>query len=246
MKIKLIACEALVREFSLATATSPHIFDLKFMGFGLHDTPSELRVAIQDEINASDGCGYDYIILGYGLCSRGTAEIRASSVPIVIPRAHDCITFFLGSRALYNKEFTAHPGTYYFSSGWIERKDGDVQQGFVDDAHKQRCEDRYKEYVEKYGEDNAKFLLEQENQWFENYTRAAFINMGLGDIEEYRRFTQQLAKDHTWEYAEIEGDLSLIKRLANADWDSDDFLKIAPGQVITESFDELILKAEDC
>ena len=241
MRIRLIACEALHRECCRAAAESPHVVDLSFIPFGLHDTPSELRAAIQSEIDASQGC--DYIALGYGLCSRGTAELRASSAPLVIPRAHDCITLFLGSRARYSEEFTANPGTYYYSAGWIERKEGDVQQGFVDDLHAKRDDERYREYVEKYGEDNAKFLMEQEAQWSANYTRAAFIDTGVGDPETYRRFTGEVADGHGWEYAELPGDTSLIDRLLSGDWD-DDFLIVQPGQTIMESFDQTILRSE--
>lgn len=243
MKIKLIACEVFFREFSAAAAASRHRFDITFMSFGLHDTPDKLREAIQQEIDSTEVSDYDAIILGYGLCSRGTADIRARSTPIIVPRMHDCITMFLGSRARYSREFSACPGTYYYSPGWIERKDGIVQQGFVDDAHAIRTRDRYAEYVEKYGEDNAKFLIEQEMQWHSNYNRAAFINVGLGDIAGYRGFTQQLASDNGWEYAEIEGDMSLVNRLMSGDWESEDFLTVQPGQTIAESFDELVLKA---
>lgn len=244
MKIKLIACEALYREFCLAIARSPHVVDSTFVGFGLHDTPSELRAALQAEIDACEGRGYDAIALGYGLCSRGTAELSARSVPIVMPRAHDCITLFLGSRARYNEEFTSHPGTYYYSAGWIERKDGEVQQGFVDETHTARAQDRYAEYVEKYGEDNAKFLIEQEAQWSANYSRAVLIDMGIGNVEEYRRFTQCIAQSHGWEYAELKGDLSLVERLANGEWESEDFLRVEPGKRVIESFDQLVIRAE--
>lgn len=240
LKIKAIACEVFARELSYAAAISPHRWDIKFMPFGLHDTPDKLRAAVQEEINATNSNDYDFIVLAYGLCSRGTADVTAKSIPLIIPRAHDCITLFLGSRAKYNQEFSAHPGTYYYSSGWIERKDGDVQQGFTN-AHEKRISERYQEYVEKYGEDNAKFLIEQETHWLSNYSRAAFINTGLGDIAEYRKFIRQLSKNSKWEYAEIEGDMSLIRSLANGDWDNDDFLKVEPGQTITESFDKLIL-----
>lgn len=244
MRIKLISCEVFAREFSLAAAMSPHVFDVKLVPFGLHDTPNDLRDSLQNEIDATEGAGYDCIILGYGLCSRGTADLRARSIPIIVPRAHDCITLFLGSRARYNQEFGDNPGTYYYSPGWIERKDGEVQQGFIDELHDKRVSERYREYVEKYGEENAKFLIEQETQWLAHYTRAAFIDMGIGNIEEYRRFTRQLAADHGWEYAEVEGDMSMIRRLADGDWQSDDFLRVEPGQRIVESFDELILRAE--
>lgn len=244
MRIRLISCEVFARELSLAAATSPHIYDTKLVSFGLHDTPEKLREALQDEIDATEGQGYDATVLGYGLCSRGTAGLVARSIPIVIPRMHDCITALLGSRARYNHEFRSNPGTYYYSPGWIERKTGEVQQGFIDDAYANRTRDRYQEYVEKYGEDNAKFLIEQESQWHANYSRAALINLGIGNVEEYRRFVRQLAADHGWEYAEMQGDMSLLRRLANGDWESDDFLRVEPGQRIVESFDDLILQAD--
>lgn len=243
MKIKLITCEALAREFYAAAASSPHILDVQLMAFGLHNTPDELRNAIQAAIDDCDGKDYDAIILGYGLCSRGSADVKARSIPIVIPRMHDCITAFLGSRARYNAEFGANPGTYYYSPGWIERKEGDMEQGFID-VHDQAYAEHYRDYVEKYGEDNAKFLIEQEKQWTVNYTRAAFIDMGIGDTERYRQFTQDLAREREWEYRELQGDLSFITRLAHGEWDTEDFLTVQPGQAIAESFDELILKSK--
>ena len=244
MKIKVISCEALAREVYLASAASPHVIDTHLLAFGLHNTPDELRAAIQSAIDATEGKGYDAIILGYGLCSRGTAEIRAGSIPIAMIRMHDCITAFLGSRARYSAEFGANPGTYYYSPGWIERKEGDMEQGFSD-IHDQHAAERYKDYVEKYGEENAKFLIEQEQGWYDHYSRAVFINMGFGAVDDYRRFTQDLAADRGWEYSEAEGDMSLVRRLIDGDWDSEDILVVRPGQTIAESFDPLILKAID-
>lgn len=243
MKIKLISCEALYREFSLAVARSPHIIDAEFLPFGLHDTPDKLRAAIQERID--DARDYDAVILGYGLCSRGTAEITARSVPVVVFRAHDCITMLLGSRERYSCEFRSNPGTYYYSPGWIERKEGEVQQGFVVDKHDAAYQQRFKEYVEKYGEENAQFLMEQETQWQAHYNRAALINMGLGNIEAYRRFTESVAVNHGWEYAELKGDLSLFQRMANGEWESDDFLRVEPGQTVVESYDQLVLRASE-
>jgi len=254
MKIKLISCEALAREFYAAAAASPHVIDIQLLAFGLHNTPDELRAAIQAAVDATTplhpplqrgergGASYDAIIIGYGLCSRGTAGVCARSIPIVIPRMHDCITAFLGSRSRYRAEFDAHPGTYYYSPGWIERKEGDVDQGFID-VHEKAYANRYAEYAAKYGEDNAKFLIEQERQWCANYTRAAFIDMGVGCIDRYRRFTQDLARGRGWEYAELAGDMSLIRRLTHGDWEGDDFLVVQPGHCIAESFDELVLKS---
>jgi hypothetical protein len=65
--------------------------------------------------------------------------------------------------------------------------------------------------------------------------------MGIGAVDQYRRFTQALAKDKGWEYVELEGDMSLINRLANGDWESEDFLVVQPGQRVAESFDERVV-----
>ncbi len=129
MRLCAISCEVFARECARAAANSPHIVDLSFQPFGLHDTPDELRRQVQSEIDKRSTGQFDCILLTYGLCSRGTAELMARDTPLVIPRAHDCITLLLGSRARYENEFQQHPGTYYYSTGWIERKEGDIQQG---------------------------------------------------------------------------------------------------------------------
>jgi hypothetical protein len=244
MKIKIIACEVLTRELCRATADSAHIFSLTFMPFGLHGTPDKLRERLQEEIDACQGQGYDAIVLGYGLCSRGTAELVAKDAPIIIPRAHDCITLFLGSRERYSREFIDNPGTYYYSAGWIERSEGEVEQGYISDQKQNAANERYLEYVEKYGEDNARFLLEQEQTWLSHYSRASLIDTGVGCLDAYREFTQRIAATHGWEYQEMPGDDSLIKRIADADWSGEDFLVVKPGQKVIETFDERVISAE--
>lgn len=246
MKIKVIACAILTRELGLAAAKSKHVIDLTFLQSGLHSTPDVLRQAIQAEIDKSENLGYSYLVLGYGLCSRGTADLIVKSVPVVIPKAHDCITLFLGSRSKYDEVFNANPGTYYFTSGWIERMDGEASQGGFEDAKAKAKEERLKEYTEKYGEDNAVFLLEQESGWLQNYTHAVFIDTKVGQSESYRNFTKNLAKDRNWEYSEIESNLLLIEKIADGDFDNDDFLIAKPGSLIAESFDSDIIKCRSC
>lgn len=243
MKLYAISCEVFWRECSRAVAYSPHVAEVSFLSFGLHNEPDELRRTVQAEIDkASDG-KFDYILLGYGLCSRGTAELVARNTPIVIPRAHDCITLMLGSREKYQQEFSEHPGTYYYTTGWIERKEGDVSQGGMEIVQDRQALERYHEYVEKYGEDNAKFLLEQESQWYSNYNRAAFIDTGLGDIEYYRRFTQHVADTKEWSYEEVKGDLRLVDKLFYGEWDESEFLIVQPGQKTFEDVNAGIIGA---
>jgi hypothetical protein len=242
LKLCAVSCEVFARECSRAAAVSPHVVTVKFLHFGLHDRPDELRKTVQAEIDDASGGEYDSIVLAYGLCSRGTADLVARDTPIVIPRAHDCITLLLGSRESYDREFAEHPGTYYYSPGWIERKEGEVRQGNIEVVNDRRAEERFRQYVEKYGEDNARYLIEQETLWLANYHRAALIDVGLGDIEYYRRFTRQVAENRDWTYEEIPGDTSLLDRLLSADWDSSaDFLTVPPGRRTIEDVNSGII-----
>ena len=246
MRLKLVSCEVFVREFCHFAAMSRHLIDMVFQPFGLHDTPNLLREEAQKAIDAADPEKYEYVLIGYGLCSRGTAGLVAREIPLVIPRAHDCITLFLGSRQRYQQEFTDNPGTYYYSSGWVERKDGVTQQGHVRMLKEEERERRYKDYVERYGEDNARYLIEMETEWLSHYRRAAFINVhDVGDVETYREFARRMAQTHGWEYADVKGDAGLIRRFLDGSWDDADFLIVRPGQRIQDIHDPSIIRAED-
>ena len=242
MKLKVVACDVLYREVCQACAVTKHATDVVFVPFGLHNTPTQLRERLQQEIDDADSQDYDAIVFAYGLCSRGTAELEARSKKLVLPKAHDCITLLLGSRERYDQEFTGNPGTYYYSAGWVECKNGDVRQGYVTLQEETDRETRFREYVGKYGEDNAQYLMDQEALWMSHYTRAAFIDAGLGDIERYREFTSTLAKERGWRYAELPGDRRLIDKLIHGEWDAD-FLVVKPGERIVEAFNAEVVKS---
>ena len=95
---------------------------------GLHREPHRLNTLVRDEIAAAEARNepLDAILLGYGICSHGTVGITSSSYRIVVPRAHDCITLFLGSKERYLEEFSRAPGTYWFTPGFIS---GGIQPG---------------------------------------------------------------------------------------------------------------------
>jgi hypothetical protein len=205
---------------------------------GLHNTPDELRKRLQEKIDESAKDKYDAILVGYGLCSNGVENVCATHTKLVIPRAHDCLTLFLGSKERYNEVFNENSGTYWYTSGWIERTLMPGKER-MDEAMK-----RFDEYKEKYGEDNAHFLIEQELEWYKNYSRALFVNMNLGDVEYYRKKTKDDAEFLKWNYKEIDGDINLIRKFIDGDWNENDFLIVEVGQVIKASYNDKIVKAE--
>lgn len=243
MRIKCLACEALARPTYLAAAYSPHIVDIELVQRGLHNKPTHLRDHLQSLVDASAGAGYDAIALVYGLCGKAISGLEARDVRLVIPRAHDCITLFLGSRQRYTYQFDNHPGTYWYSHDYIERDDGSGSSLAMGSGTDTDLEAVYEEYVKKYGKDNADYLMEAMGAWQSHYQRAVFIDMGIGDASLVEERAHMEAARRGWAFERMAGDLVLIRRLLNGDWE-DDFLVLEPGQVVSMSYDEDILAAQ--
>ncbi len=226
MRLKFIICKAIQREAYYCASRSTNAVDVVLMPQGLHGDPDKLRSDVQVEVNRiidiQDRC-YDAVLLGYGLCSNGTAGIRAPEIPIVIARAHDCITLLLGSKEVYQDYFDSHRGVYWYSVGWIENT---LQPG------KERYEKTLESYKEKYGEDNAEYLMQMEQNWFKEYSWATFVDWELQNSEKYRQYTKECADYLKWNYHELKGDKSLLQKLVDGKWDDDLFLVVRPGQEI--------------
>ncbi|MHC4745280.1 MAG: DUF1638 domain-containing protein [Planctomycetota bacterium] len=228
----------LQREAYYCAARSNNLVDIRLMEQGLHDEPDRLRTEVQKALETTcdiQGRPYDATLLGYGLCSNGIVGLTAK-IPIVVPRGHDCITLLLGSKDRYQEYFDSHRGVYWYSGGWIE---SGWQPG------KERYDALLEEYTEKYGEDNAKYLMEMEQTWMKEYEWATFVDWGLGDSEKFREYTKQCAEFLNWNYDELKGDSGLMQRMVDGHWSEEEFLIVRPGQKIGEDLtNKGIIKAE--
>lgn len=232
MRIKCIACDALARPVYLAAARSPQLVDVTLQHFGLHLTPKKLRTSLQTEIDRAAEAGiYDAVVLAYGLCGKATEGLRATGVTLVLPRAHDCITLFLGSRRRYDAAFQACPGTYWYVQDFIERGESDEVPLSIGANTSGNADKVYADYVEKYGKDNADYLMEAMAAWQSHYERAAYIDTGLGEEDMAAQRARDDAVQNGWRFERLVGDLVLIKKLLDGDWD-EDFLKLSPGQQV--------------
>lgn len=244
MRLKLIACEIVYRELCAVIARSVNQVDVEFLPKGLHDIGQAGMIArLQEVLGHVDQSQYEAVLLGYGLCNNGLVGLTAGQVPLVIPRAHDCITLFLGSKERYLDYFQSHPGVYFKTSGWIERGEN-THQGNPDSiAHRSGMVQSYEELVAKYGEDNAKFLYEELCNMTRNYSGIAYIEMGIEPDDRFERHSRELAAKQGWKYEKLPGDISLLQSLVDGPWDDDRFLVVPPGGRVAASFDEKILKA---
>jgi len=238
MRLKCLGCDVLARPLYLCAAHSPHIVDFQLFERGLHNTPVLLRAKLQEHIDLAAGQGYDAVLMAYGLCGQATAGLIARDVPVVVPRAHDCITLFLGGRLRYNAQFASEPGTYWYNLDYVERDKGagsGLGAGIGSDGEKV-----YQEYVEKYGQENADYLMEVMGAWQAHYKRAAFIDMGVGDGSKVEAQARGDAERRGWMFDKVMGDLVLVRRLVDGDW-ADDFLTLQPGERIKMTYDEAVI-----
>ncbi len=238
MILRFIVCKVMQREAYLCAARSKNLIDVVLMEQGLHDEPYRLRRQVQKALETThdvQGRPYDASLLGYGLCSNGIAGLT-SKIPVVVARGHDCITLLLGSKERYKEYFDSHRGVYWYSPGWIE-------SGKM--PGRERYEALLAEYREKYGEDNAEYLMEVEQSWISEYNWATYIDWGMVDSEKYRRFTRQCAEFLGWSYDELKGDPALMQKMVDGQWDEEEFLVLKPGEKIAEDVtNQGIIKAD--
>jgi hypothetical protein len=240
MRLKCLGCEVLARPIYLCAAQSPHIIDVQLLQRGLHNNPPDLRAQLQNQIDAAAGEGYDAVVLAYGLCGQATAGLMARDTPVVVPRAHDCITLFLGSRERYQEQFEKYKGTYWYTLDYIERRNDSHSTLALGSGTDTDLAAVYDEYVEKYGQENADYLMEVMGAWQQHYQRAAFIDLGLGDGTAVEKQAWADATRRGWTFERIAGDLVLIRRLLEGDWDTD-FLVLQPGQQLTMTYNDDVI-----
>ncbi len=237
-----LTCEALARSLYASAATSPNAVSIRLYKQGLHLRPPDLRKVLQSEIDAVQPGECAAILLVYGMCGTATVGLAARHTPLVIPRAHDCITLYLGSGARYQEEFDRHPGTYWYSVDYMERQDEEnpIALGGMGMEVTDR---QYAEYVAKYGQEMADMLVTEMRSWMAHYTRAAFVDMGVGGSSEFEQKARERAAKEGWVFERKEGNRRLLEALLNGEWSEDEYLIVPPGHVIEQAYDTGLVRA---
>ncbi len=231
----IVACHVLWRELCRYASLSRNTFTFQFLKQGLHNTPDLLRTALQEAIDSAPEES-EAVLVGYGLCCNGIEGIVARDRPLVFMRGHDCITFLLGSRERYQQYVENCPGTYWYSAGWIET-------GFTPGP--ETAERTLQSYIEKYGEDNARYLMEMEQGWLGKYSRAAFVEQGFPGDSEYREYTERSARWLGWNCDVLKGNPRLLVDFLEGNWNENDYLVMEPGGTVAASHDGRVIMRKE-
>jgi hypothetical protein len=233
----VITCAVLETEVRHFAAPFPHVRHIEVIEQGLHNDPAKLRAGLQDAIARIESHAappeIQAIVLGYGLCSRGTEGISTRRCQLVLPRAHDCITLLLGCKDRYAAYVKDNPGTYWYSPGWNREHTA---------PGKERYDKLYAEYLEKYGEETAQFLMEEQQRWFKTYNRAAYVDLGVGVTPADIQYTRDCAQWLGWSYDHQRGDPALLIDLLAGNWDERRFVVLGPGQTFAVTADERVIE----
>jgi hypothetical protein len=231
LPVVVVSCQVL--QDLLADLLPDHLVQqVTFMDYGLHRVPSRMTGALQEVLDSL--AKPSLVVLGYGLCGTGLKGLKAGPHTLLVPRVDDCITLLLGSYRAYMREFQAVPGTYYLSKGWLESGSHPLKE--------------YLEYVPRYGEGEAMWIMDQQ---YQHYERLVLVAHEQADLEKYRPQALEVARFcERWgmRYEEMLGSEGYVRRLvelaeqlavddAEATVADKDFLIVPPGgEIRQESF----------
>lgn len=209
-RVKVIACATVIEEM---TPLLPEGIQVEPLEFGLHLRPEKLRARLQQAVDES-GAAADTILVGYGLCSNAVVGLRSERCTLVVPKVHDCIALFLGSREAYLREARREPGTYYLTKGWIEAGGTPFSE--------------HAELAARYGEARARRMTRMA---LRNYTRLVFIETGSRVLDRYRGWARRAGEEFGLRYEEVRGEPSLLRKMIYGPWD-DEIIVVQPGRPV--------------
>jgi len=232
LKLKLISCEVLEREALYCAGVAGIHIEIEYTEKAAHEKPELLQKRIQDIIDRSKD--YDAILLGFGLCGNALNGLRAAGCRLVVPKAHDCCTLFLGSKKRFNELFEGRESMPWGSTGYCEKDGGYLRKSETGSVI--GYDRTYEQYVEEYGKENAEYIWETIHPERES-DDVLFIKIPeTYDHSVYSEFEKEMTKSGKIITME-EGNMSIISKLVNGDWD-DDFLIVEPGNEISALYDK--------
>ncbi|MDP4176841.1 MAG: DUF1638 domain-containing protein [Bacillota bacterium] len=213
MRVKIIACEVMQEE--LLSIEPLDGVDYEFVPMKFHLYPDKLHIELQRIIDKS--IDYSRIILAFGLCGGAAKNLKSASSILTIPRVHDCISIFLGSRKNYERISKIKKGTFYLTSGWMRTEKSILSE--------------HERISRKYGEKKSLKIL---NKMYDSYKRILYIQTGNKNEEDSIEKSKEISKLLSLDYEMMKGSNEFIKKIALGPWNDEEFININPKNSISE------------
>ena len=81
----------------------------------------------------------------------------------------------------------------------------------------------------------------QLGQFARNYGQITFIEMGVEPDGSFERRAREDAAARGWAFEKVRGDMSMIQRLLDGQWDEKEFLVLSAGGSVAPSYDDRVI-----
>lgn len=190
-----MACESFRKEMDLITEGDPDIVHKEYLEFGLHSYPQDLKRAVVEHVNALAG-KVDAVFLGFGTCNSLKDVCKELVVPTVTIEADDCVGALLTNEeyarekkicagTLFAIPFVSEMGTEYFEKELYSKMPN----------------------YQELGVDAQWFL----DMLFGGYSRVLLVDTGVGDHEDLRSRSMEMADRLKLRYEERQGTLQGLR-----------------------------------
>ncbi len=237
----MISCRVFVPEMEIllnAAVSGPDEVDIEWLPLRAHDQPDILRKDIQSLIDAADFDGsYDAVLLAYGLCGNAAAGLQAGSIPLYIPRAHDCSHILLGGKS-HTKFFKDNPSRGWTSRGYMEEEGDPFRAGGGENDWD------LDSLIRKYGEENALYIRETLQASDSSSDKVLyFLDLPETGSPELLVTARKRAEDRGKHLEVIPATLTLLTMLL-AGRGGTEILYVPPGSAIRPSWDNKIMNSD--
>jgi hypothetical protein len=154
---------------------------------------------------------------------------------LVIPRAHDCIAIFMGSKEAYAEHQRRCPTCYYYTPGWNR---GRRVPG------PEKLEATRAELAAKFDAEDVEYLIETERATWAMHDTVSYLDLGTDDARAEADYARKCADWLGWKFEHLRSDPTLFRDLLWGRWDPERFQIIQPGMQLGHSPDGSILRAE--
>jgi hypothetical protein len=237
----MISCFVFEQELELIQEKGRRRLPICYLPAEVHSAPQEeAQRMLQAAVDDLDEAPYDAVLLAMGLCQAGIRGLQARRLPLVLPRAHDCIGLLMGSRERYQRFLNESPDSYFLSSGWVVgSRDGAPPMGPRAVEQQLGLGLSPAELEQKYGADNAAFLLEQLQRY--RHRHHVYLSTGCCREAELIQEATRTAARTGCRLRVISADTGWLERLASGPWTEDEFLIVPPGRRVSVVYGERLI-----